>query len=179
MESCFFPQGKKKISAKWVFKIQLDKVGYGKRYKARIVAGGHRQRPGVDFEETFASVSRYETLRGILAWAVHKGLHFAQFDAETAFLHGRLKEEIYMAIPPGVQVSSREEDALLLVKSLYGLRQAPRVWFELIVEFLLTLGFETSKADSSFFICHKYQSTIYMILVVDDGVIFSEKKVLS
>jgi hypothetical protein len=70
-------------------------------YKSRLVAGGHKQRPGVDFNETFAPVCSYHTLRMMLAVAAHAGLVLRQFDIKTAFLHGYLKEEVYVRPPRG------------------------------------------------------------------------------
>lgn len=171
------PEGKRKISAKWIFRIK-QKSGGGLIYKARLVAGGHLQREGEDFGETFASVSRYETARTLIAWAVNQGLEIQQFDAETAFLHGKVTEEIYMSIPKGVEVAPTQGDAVLLIKSLYGLRQAPRCWFQVFTERLRNLGFRASQADPSLFMSHKYRHVIYIILFVDDGLIFCMSKKL-
>lgn len=175
----FKPGEARRISSKWVFRVQEHKIGGGLKYKARLVARGHLQRRGENFDETVACVSRYETARVVIAWAVQEQLYIDQFDAETVFLHGDLEEQIYMSIPEGLLVTPDEGDVLLLKKALYGLRQAPRCWFRKFGGFLRSLGFELSQADGSLFIAHKYQFVVYLILFVDDGLILRKSKKLN
>jgi len=92
-------QSKKLLDTKWVFKILKDENGHIKRYKARLVARGFQQKEGLDYTETFAPVVRYDSLRVFLAMTTQLNLELIQFDVKTAFLHGDVKEELYLKIP--------------------------------------------------------------------------------
>jgi len=97
-----------------------------RRYKARLVARGFSQTQGVDYQETFSPVVRYDSLRVLLALVAQHDLEMTQFNVKTAFLYGELKEEIYMKIPDGLEINNDEDHILKLEKSLYGLKQASR-----------------------------------------------------
>src|SRR5271154_7031662 len=118
------PPGKKVIGSRWTYKLK-----HGGLHKARFVAKGYLQRPGFDFDETFAPVARFATIRTLLAIAAGLGLRLHHMDVKTAFLYGDLDEEIYVEQPEGYVVPGQEDLVLLLTKSLYGLKQAPNVWF--------------------------------------------------
>ncbi|GJT97119.1 retrovirus-related pol polyprotein from transposon TNT 1-94 [Tanacetum coccineum] len=83
------------ITLKWIFKVKLDKLGGVLKNKARLVARGYRQEEGIDFEESFALVSRLEAIRIFIAYAAHKNMTVYQMDVKTAFLNGILREEVY------------------------------------------------------------------------------------
>jgi hypothetical protein len=104
-----------------------------------LVALGNKQEYGVDFDETFAPVAKMTSIRTILAIAASNGWSLTQMDVKNAFLHGDLAEDIYMTLPQGLPSSS--DGVCKLKRSLYGLRQAPRAWFEkfrsTIIGFLL------------------------------------------
>jgi hypothetical protein len=91
---CVLPAGKQALPTHFVRNLKRDG-----QYKLRLVAGGHKQRPGVDFNETFAPVGSYCTLCMMLAVAAHAGLVLRQFDIKTAFLHGYHKKEVYVRPP--------------------------------------------------------------------------------
>ena len=95
------PRNQKTIACKWVYTKKLDSDGNVQRYKARLVAKGYTQREGIDFSKTFAPVVRYESIRMLLAIAATDDLELAQFDVKTAFLHGEIKETIFMEQPQG------------------------------------------------------------------------------
>ena len=97
------PTGQKVIGCKWVFKTKLNKDGQVERYKARLVAQGFLQVPGVDFEETFVPVTHHQTLQTLLALANKYRWHVHQMDVKLAFLNSDLPNEIYMCVPPGVE----------------------------------------------------------------------------
>ena len=101
------------------------------RYKARVVAKGFTQEHGIDYEETFSPVTRYESICYLLAHATLEDWEIEAMDIKTAYLYGKLKEEIYMAQPEGFIKSGQEHKVCKLVKSIYGLKQAGRVWYEM------------------------------------------------
>ncbi|KAJ9566256.1 hypothetical protein OSB04_002222 [Centaurea solstitialis] len=116
------------IGLKWVFKVKKDANGSISRYKARIVAKGYLQQPGIDFEEVFAPVARIETVRILIALAAAKGWELHHLDVKSAFLHGELQEQVYVHQPEGFVKKGHEDSVYKVVKALYGLRQAPRTW---------------------------------------------------
>uniref|UniRef100_A0A2N9H8A2 Integrase catalytic domain-containing protein n=1 Tax=Fagus sylvatica TaxID=28930 RepID=A0A2N9H8A2_FAGSY len=137
------------VGYKWVYKLKHNSDGAIARYKARLVAKGFHQQQGVDYAETFSPVVKPPTVRLILSLAVSHNWPLQQLDVKNAFLHGTLKEEVYMAQPQGYIDSSHPHYVCWLHKSIYGLKQAPRAWFESFTTQLLHLGFIASTADSS------------------------------
>ena len=99
------------------------------RYKARLVAKGFSQVHGVDFNETFAPVAKFTTIRCILAIGAVMDLEIHQMDVKTAFLNGELEEDIYMEQPEGFVEQGKEHLVCKLKSSLYGLKQSPRAWY--------------------------------------------------
>ncbi|GKC18938.1 ribonuclease H-like domain, reverse transcriptase, RNA-dependent DNA polymerase [Tanacetum coccineum] len=122
------PKGVVPIGLKWLFKIKRNVDGSIMKYKARLVAKGYVQQPRIDFDEVFTPISRFETIRLLIALAARKGWKIHHLDVKTAFLHGELKEEVYVVQPEGFEKPGEEEKVYKLAKSLYGLRQAPRAW---------------------------------------------------
>ena len=111
------PPGKRVIGSRWIYKLK-----YGGLHKAHFIAKGYLQHPGFDFDETFAPVARFATIRTLLAIATGLGLRVHHMDVKTAFLYGDLDEEIYVEQPEGYVVPGQEDLVLLLTKSLYGLK---------------------------------------------------------
>jgi transposase InsO family protein len=161
------PNGVKPIPVKWVFKVKQDAAGNFDRFKARLVVKGFRQVEGIDYDEVFAPVSKYSTLRALLSKAAAEDLEIHQVDIKTAFLHGELEEEIYITQPPGYEEGSPKL-ACKLNKSLYGLKQAPRAWFSRLHKELEMYGFKPSVADPSLFTLEMKDSNIYLLIYVDD-----------
>ena len=124
------PIGAKAIGLKWVFKVKRNSDGSINKYKARLVVKGYIQRHGIDFDEVFAPVARIETVRFLVALAASRGWQIHHLDVKTAFLHGDLKEEVFVSQPQGYELKGQEGKVYKLRKALYGLRQAPRAWNE-------------------------------------------------
>ena len=120
------PCGAKTVGVKWVYKTKLNEHGEIEKYKARLVSKGYTQQHGVDYMEVFAPVARMDTIRPVLALAAQKGWSLFQLDVKSAFLHGELKEEVYVEQPSGYVVKGAEEKVYRLRRALYGLKQAPR-----------------------------------------------------
>ncbi|GAB2269615.1 hypothetical protein Dimus_038779 [Dionaea muscipula] len=155
------------IGCKWVFSIKLKSDGTLDRYKARLVALGNCQEYGIDYAETFAPVAKMTTVRTLLAIAASQSWPLYQMDVKNAFLHGDLKETVYMKPPPGLSLPSSPL-ICRLKRSLYGLKQAPRAWFEKFQEILLKLNFVGSTSDPSMFIHKASQGMVILLVYVDD-----------
>jgi hypothetical protein len=156
------------ITGKWVFRIKLKPDGKLDRYKTRWVVRGFHQRPGIDFTETFSPVLKPATIRTVLALVASHDWPAHQLDVSNAFLHGNIAEHVYCQQPTGFADPAHPDAVCLLSRSLYGLRQAPRAWFNRFVGFVLTIGFVQSKADPSLFVLRQGRDTAYLLLYVDD-----------
>jgi transposase InsO family protein len=169
------PPGIKPLNLKWVFKVKRDTTGNVQRYKARIVAKGYEQQEGIDYNEVFAPVSKYATLRTLLAKAAAEDLELDLVDIKTAFLQGNLEEDIWVTQPPGYELGEPHL-ACKLKKALYGLKQAPRCWHQRLHKELLTMGFKVSEADPGLYISTKSKDTTFILVYVDDLAIASKSK---
>ncbi|CAK9829680.1 Copia protein [Anthophora retusa] len=121
------PKDKKVLTNKWVFKTKIKPDGEIEKYKARLVARGHTQKYGIDYEDIFASVARYEIIRTLFAAAVNEQMHIHQMDVISAYVQGELHDEIYMEQPE--MFSKGENKVCKLLKPLYGLKQSGREWY--------------------------------------------------
>ncbi len=151
------PIDKKPISSRYVFKIKTDEKGAISKFKTRLVAKGFTQIPGQDFFEVFSPTLRMDSIRFLISTAVQNEMKVHHLDVETAFLNGKLAEEIYLEIPEGFEDFDRKKKVFKLNKSIYGLKQASRVWNDLFSSELINLGLVRSTADPCIFI--KYSSS--------------------
>jgi hypothetical protein len=167
------PIGKKTITSRHVFKVKTDDTGAVSKFKARLVARGFLQTKGVDYFENFSPTLRADSLRYLIATAARLGMKAIHLDVETAFLNGKLSEEIYMEIPEGWEGLDRKTQVFLLLKSIYGLKQASRIWNELFTEEIKGLGYIQSAADPCIFI--KYDNNgnpiAFIGIFVDDCIV--------
>ena len=148
--------------------------GEVKRYKARLVAQGFSQIPGVDYNETFAPVACFGTIRSLLAVGVKCHMSIHQMDVTTAFLNGNLKEDIYMRQPEGFEEPGCEGQACHLHKSLYGLKQSLRCWFEHLSTQLECTGFKQSRADPCLFCKWENGRLTVISIYVDDMILLAD-----
>jgi len=164
------PPGTKALGCKCVYKIKYHADGSVERFKARLVVLGNHQVEGEDFHETFAPVAKMVTVRTLLTLAGAKGWSLHQMNIHNAFLHGDLREDIYMKVPPGFQ-TPQPNMVCKLRKSLYGLRQAPRQWFSKLTSALRDYGFQQSPFDHSLFTYDCKGIFLVLLIYVDDLVL--------
>ncbi|WVZ17516.1 hypothetical protein V8G54_010498 [Vigna mungo] len=164
------PPSVKPLGSKFVFSIKLCSDGSIDRYKAQLVVLGNKQEYGLDYDETFAPVAKMTTVRTILALTASKSWPLHQMDVKNAFLHGDLKEEVYITLPGGMSTLS-QNTVCKLKRSLYGLKQAPRVWFEKFCSTLFGFSFNKSQYDSSLFLQWTPKGIVILRVYVDDIVV--------
>lgn len=146
------PPGKHAIPLKWVFKVKRDAKGNFEKYKARIVVKSYSQVAGLDFNETFAPVVRVESVRILFAIAAANDLYILHIDCKNTFLHGQSDVEIYVFQPEGFVDPHFPKRVLRLNKSLYGLKQASRIWYLFLCSIIIELGFITLETDPCIYI---------------------------
>ena len=156
------------VGSKWVFRTKYLSEGYIDRFKARLVAQGFTQTPGLDYDHTFSPVVKASTVRVILTLAVMQHWPLHQLDVNNAFLKGLLSNPVYMEQPPGFIDPRFPHHVCCLRKALYGFKQAPIAWFQRFCSFLLHLGFIGSKANPSLFSYHHNTATLYLLVYVND-----------
>ncbi|CAM6087062.1 unnamed protein product [Calypogeia fissa] len=169
------PRGKKLVQCKWVYKKKQDGT-----YKARLMAKGYTQCKGLDYTEIFSPIVKLATIRVLFAIVAFYDLELDQMDVLTAFLHGLLDVEIYMAQPEGFITKEAGHMVCLLLHSLYGLKQSPRQWNKRFDSFMLSKGFTCSDSDSCIYMkeVENFTSFGYIVLAlyVDDMLIAVENK---
>ena len=122
-------EGKSVVSSRWLYKIKHGVDGSIEKYKAIFVSRGFSQKEEVDYDETFAPVARYTSIRLIIAIASTMGWKLHQMDVKTAFLNGIIEEEVYIKQLEGTVIHGKESHVCKLKKALYGLKQASRSWY--------------------------------------------------
>lgn len=148
------PQGVHPVSSKWVFTVTYNADGSVERYKARLVARGFTQTYGIDYEETFAPVAKLNTVCVLLSLAANLDWSLHQLDVKNAFLNGELEEEVFMKAPPGFEEMTNGGKVCKLKKSLYGLKQSPRAWFERFTRAVKEQGYTQAQSDHTLFYKH-------------------------
>lgn len=168
------PRGTNVMSSKWVFKIKRDGNNKIEKYKARLVARGFTQKEGVDYNETFAPVVKYKSLRIILCLCCSLDYEITQMDVITAFLNGTLEEDVYMKVPQGYSYGN--DMVVKLNKSLYGTKQAPHVWNEEVNIFIVSINFKRLVSDTCIYIrISKTNKIIILSIFVDDIILAYHK----
>jgi hypothetical protein len=162
------PRDGKVIGSKWVFHIERGPDGEIQKYKARVVAEACAQGEGIDYDETFAPVAKLSSLRTILALAAERDLELHHMKVKSAHLNGKLKEEIYMEPPPGLDIP--DGMVLRLLKAVYGAKQGGRIWHK---EKLEAMGYKRTEADHAVFVRIRDGKVSIIALHVDDSIMAS------
>ncbi|GJZ57714.1 retrovirus-related pol polyprotein from transposon TNT 1-94, partial [Tanacetum coccineum] len=139
------PYGKRAIGTKWIYRNKKDERGIVVRNKARLVAQGYTKDEGIDYDEGFAPVARIEAIRLFFAYASFKDFVVYQMDMKSAFLYGKIEEEVYVCQPLGFKDPEFLDRVYKVEKALYGLHQAPKAWYETLSTYLLDNGFLESQ----------------------------------
>ena len=166
------PAGKNIIGSKWVFRIKRKDDGSIEKFKARLVARGFTQIYGVDYFDTYSPVAKMASVRTVLAMAARFDWDIESFDFNGAYLNGTLDddEELYMYKPPGYE-SQGEPKVKRLHKSLYGLKQAGRKWYDTLTRSLADLGFSASSADPGVFLAKPGKHLLILAIHIDDCIL--------
>ena len=175
------PAGANIVGSKWVFKIKKDSAGNVIRRKARLVAQGFSQVPGVDYFDTFAPVAKLASIRTVLAIAAQSDMEMEQIDIKGAYLNGELEdgEVIYMQHPPGYQPMGAEGKVLRLRKTLYGLKQSGRRWYQKLTWiFVDQLGFKRCDVDQAIYFRQLPPDLIVIVVHVDDCTLVATRHAL-
>nr|GEY14864.1 putative ribonuclease H-like domain-containing protein [Tanacetum cinerariifolium] len=165
------PKWVRPIGIKWVLKNKKDKSGIVVRNKARLVAQGHTQEEGIDYDEVFAPVARIEAIRLFLAYASFMGFIVYQMDVKSAFLYGTIDEEVYVMQPLGFQDLAFPAKVYKVEKAMYGLHQALRAWYGTLSKYLLMNGFQRGTIDQTLFI-KRQRGNFILVQVYMDDIIF-------
>ncbi|KAJ9545396.1 hypothetical protein OSB04_025103 [Centaurea solstitialis] len=155
------PRGHRAIGTKWIFRNKNDARGIVIKNKARLVAQRYTQEEGIDYDDVFAPVARIEAIRLFLAFASYKRFKVYQMDVKSAFLYGKIEEEVYVCQPPGFEDPKFPDKVYKLRKALYGLHQAPRAW---------------GVIDKTLFIKKKGSDLLLVQIYVDDIIFGSTKE---
>lgn len=162
------PKDVKPIGCKWVYKRKIGADGQVETYKARLVAKGFRQRQGIDFDETFSPVALLKSIRILLAIAAYYDYEIWQMDVKTAFLNGKLEEEVYMTQPEGFVSKGNEHLVCKLLRTIYGLRQASRRWNVRFDETIKEFDFIKNIDEPCVYKKVRGSVVTFLVLYVDD-----------
>jgi hypothetical protein len=173
------PKNKDVVSSRCLFKIKHATNGIIVKYKARFVAHGFFQKEGIDYEESFAPMAIYTSIRTIIALAANMKWKLHQMDVKTSFLNDVIEEEVYIEKPQGFQVEDKKSHVCRLKKSLYRLKKAPRAWYGRIDSFLTSLGFTKTKEDSNLYFKIMNNELVILLLYVDDLFLTGEEKLIT
>ncbi|KAL5810552.1 hypothetical protein ACOSQ4_027120 [Xanthoceras sorbifolium] len=172
-ELCDLLRGKKPVGCKWVFTVKTKADGSIERFKVRLVAKGFTQSYGIDYQETFAPVAKLNSIRVLLSLAANLDWPLYQLDVKNAFLNGNLEEEVYMEVPPGIENATNRGKVYMLKRSLYGLKQSPRAWFERFSKVLKHHGYTQGQADHTMFIKHSSVGKVAVLIVYVDDIVLT------
>ncbi|KAJ9565912.1 LOW QUALITY PROTEIN: hypothetical protein OSB04_001878 [Centaurea solstitialis] len=162
------PQHCKAVGRKWVFKKKNDMDGNVHTFKARLVAKGFTQTHGIDYDETFSPVAMLKSIRILMAISAYFNYEIWQMDVKTAFLNGKLTEDVYMEQPEGFEDPKNPNKVCKLLKSIYGLKQASRSWNLHFDERIKEFGFTKSEFEPCVYTKFSGSIVTFLVLYVDD-----------
>lgn len=164
------PVDKTLVGNRWVFVTKRNEEGEVERHKARLVAKGYSQRYGLDYDATYSPVMDATTFRFLTAFATHESLEMNMMDVVTAYLYGSLDKEIFMNVPDGISYDPTKFKipCVLIKRSLYGLKQSGRMWYQRLSAFLIKNGFKTSEIAPCVFIKRRGKEFTIIVVYVDD-----------
>ena len=162
------PKDVKPIECKWIYKRKIGADGQVETYKARLVAKGFRQRQGIDFDETFSPVALFKSIQILLAIAAYYDYEIWQMDVKTAFLNGKLEEEVYMTQPEGFVSKGNEHLVCKLLRTIYGLKQASRRWNIRFDETIKEFDFIKNIDEPCVYKKVSGSAVTFLVLYVDD-----------
>nr|GEY47810.1 hypothetical protein [Tanacetum cinerariifolium] len=174
-QSCWIEAMQEELNEFEHLQVKLDELGGILKNKAWLLARGYRQREGIDFEESFASVTRLEAIRIFLTYAAHINMVVYQMYMKIAFLNGNLREVVYVRQPGGFVDPDNTNHVYKLKKALYRLKQAPCVWYDMLSSFLISQDFSKGLLDPTLFI-HKKSNDLLMVQIYVDDIIFAASK---
>ena len=172
------PEGKSVVGSRWIYKVKQAADGSVEKYKARFFSRGFSQIEGINYEETFAPVARYSSIRMILALLAQMGWHIHQMDVKTVFLNGVIEEGVYIEHPEGFEIFSSKSHVCRLKRALYGLKQAPRAWYTWIDIYFTGLGFTKSEADENLYQIVVEGKLLIIVLYVDDLILTGDEQLI-
>jgi hypothetical protein len=173
------PEGKFVVTSKWIYKIKHAANGSIKKYKAIFLARGFSQIEGVDYDDTFAPLARYTSIRSIIALVSSMGWKVHQMDVKTTFLNGEIEEEVYIEQPEGSVIHNEKSHVCRLKKALYGLKQAPCAWYEKMDGFMMSFGFNKSAADPNLYYHIDGNECLILVLYVDDLFLTNSERLIA
>lgn len=171
------PGGINVLPVHWLLTKKCNSEGKVVRYKARLVAGGNWQKPGLDFEETYAPVANQQVLRTLLSIGVYLGYCAFHMDVDNAFLNGILEEEVYVRQPKHFVSQSNPQAVCHLKKAIYGLRQLARCWWLSVDATLSLMGFNRVDYIDGIYSGRVNDNRAYILLYVDDILVVCKDEV--
>jgi hypothetical protein len=169
------------VGCRWTFVLKKDSSGNITRYKARLVAQGYSQVPGIDFFDTYTPVTKMVTIHMTLTFAARRDHEIHQVNIKNVFLNGKFEEGeiIYMKLPPGIELTKEKGKVLHLLKPLYGLRQSARHWYKCLWGVLYKeLKMKKCEVDQAAFYWCEGEDTITIVVHVDDLTIVTSNEKL-
>jgi hypothetical protein len=165
------------VSSEWLFKLKHVFDVIIEKYKERFVTHGFSQKKGIDYKDTFTPVTRYTSIRTIIALAAKMKWKLHWMEVKTTFLNGVIEEEVYIEKPQGFEVEDRKTHVCKLNKDLYRLKQDPSAWYGRIDGFLTRLGFTKSKSYSNLYSKVMNDELVIFPLYVDDLFLTREENI--
>jgi hypothetical protein len=163
------------VGCKWVFLQKRNEHGQVVRYKTRLVTQGFTERPDIDYDETYFPVMSGITFRYLISMTANLNLKMQLMDVVTAYLYGSLDSEIHMGVPEGLKIPGPNQNhnmfSIRLQRSLYGLKQSGRMWFNRLSNFLLHIGYINNDDCPCVFIKRSSDGFCIISVYVDDNII--------